>query len=206
MQAKADRSKTDRRGEPVVNAILDATLAELAQVGFAAMSVEGVAERAGVNKTTVYRRYPSKVELTAAALLREHETMGDIDTGSFRGDLVCLLGEGCRFVLESRGQSVFRMLLGDRSNPEVARLADQMRRDGERVPRRVFQRAIARGELSPEVDLNLLLGMVIGNLIHRVLIEGGTLADHEVEALVSMLLHGVTPPASAPKPSKRKPR
>lgn len=204
MQAKSDHPKPEpRRGESVVSAILDATLEELAHVGFAAMSVESVSARAGVNKTTVYRRYPSKVEMTAAALLREHETMGDVDTGSFRGDLTRLLSEGCRFVLQSRGQSVFRMLLGDRSNPEVARLADQMRRDGERVPRRVFQRAIARGELSPEVDLNLLLGMVLGNLIHRVLLEGGTLSDGEVDALVSMILNGVSPPSPS---SKRKPR
>jgi AcrR family transcriptional regulator len=175
----------------VVTSILDATLEELALVGFAALNVETVAERAGVNKTTVYRRYPTKVELTAAALLREHETIEDIDTGSFEGDLSALLTEASRFCVDSRGQSVFRMLLADPTNPEVSRLADQMRRDGERVPRRVFQRAIARSEISPDTDLSLLLGMVIGIVVHRVLLERGTLSEEEVQALVSMIVHGV---------------
>lgn len=200
MASKSDHPKPDgRRGESVVAAILDATLEELAHVGFTAMSVEGVAARAGVNKTTVYRRYPSKVELTAAALLRERDAIGDVDTGSLGGDLRSLLLEGCKFVHESRGQSVFRMLLGDRANPEVARLADQMRREGERVPRRVFQRAIARGELSPDVDMSLLVGMVIGNLVHRVLLEGGTLTADEVDTLVSMILNGVGTRSAGPK-------
>ena len=67
----------ERRGEPVIRRALAATLRELARVGYAALRFEEVAGRAGVNKTTVYRRWPDKQALVRAALLslsdRQHD-------------------------------------------------------------------------------------------------------------------------------------
>src|ERR1700761_7966036 len=77
------------RGEPVVRVILDAALEELARTGYGALRVEDVAARAGVNKTTVYRRWPTKEGLAPPAILSiTSDTGGPPSTGSLRGDLV----------------------------------------------------------------------------------------------------------------------
>lgn len=181
------------RGDAVVRAVIDATIDELARVGFAALAIEAVAERAGVNKTTVYRRFPTKVDLVVAAFLTEKGQLAldAVDTGALRSDLVAMLTAGTRFMSSPRGKSLFRTLLGDRQNPEVAGLAERLRRDGERTPVLVLQRAIARGELAPETDLQLLLQCFFGAIMHRVFLEERELSLGEIETLVDMVLHGV---------------
>src|ERR1051326_8266077 len=72
-------------------AILSAALEELAEVGFEALSIEAVAARAGVGKTTIYRRWPSKMELALEALSMVHTEVPVIDTGNFRDDILTML-------------------------------------------------------------------------------------------------------------------
>ena len=76
------------RGEPVVQCVLKSTLEELAAVGYGALRIEDVATRAGVNKTTIYRRWPTKQELVACAL-RSVTTEWRLEpsTGSLREDM-----------------------------------------------------------------------------------------------------------------------
>src|SRR4051812_1829696 len=88
----APRPRTGGRSARVVNEVMSATLEVFAQHGYAGLTIEAVALLAGVNKTTVYRRWPSKVELLGAALvsLRDEEPEPP-DTGSLREDLLQLL-------------------------------------------------------------------------------------------------------------------
>src|SRR6516162_5006549 len=80
------------RSERVVRDVTRATAAELARVGYAELRVEDVATEAGVNKTTIYRRWPSKIELVAAAIRAINEPSGDLpDLGSISLDLLALL-------------------------------------------------------------------------------------------------------------------
>lgn len=189
----------------MVRAVLDATLDELSAVGFLALSVERVAERAGVNKTTIYRRYPTKIDLTAAALLdRKQAAFSLPDTGNLRDDLVALLVQGGTFMSEPRGKGLFRIMMSDRADPEVAQLAQRLRREGEQSPRIVLQRAIARGELAAETDMGLLLHTLFGPLIHRIFIDGEPFHPHEAEKIADIVLYGVA--LSRPREPRRRPR
>src|ERR1700748_1529336 len=105
------------RGEPVVQRVLAATMEELALVGYRALRVEDVAARAGVNKTTVYRRWPEKVELVRAALgCVADRKMVAPETGSLRGDLLALGRNMNQLFSSPQGQSVFRMLVAEGSD------------------------------------------------------------------------------------------
>jgi len=80
------------RGERLVTNVLEATIAELSRLGAENLSVESVAERAQVNKTTIYRRWPTPEKLVRAALLRiANEGILVPDTGSLRADLSKLI-------------------------------------------------------------------------------------------------------------------
>ncbi len=195
--ARPSPAESVGRGEAVVRAVIEATIEELARVGFTAMSIEQVAERAGVNKTTVYRRFPTKVDLVVAALKTQKGPLvrDPVDHGDLRSDLVALLGATNRAISEGRGKSLFRTLLGERADPEVARLAERLRRDGERGPMLVLQRAIARGELAPETDLFLLLHALFGAIMHRVFLEDQAMTHAEIEKLTDMVLFGVLRPS-----------
>jgi AcrR family transcriptional regulator len=201
------RAVPHARGKTVVDAVLDAARAELAEMGFTALSMERVAERAGVNKTTVYRRYPTKVDLVHAALAEEKASLDLVDHGNLRDDLVNLILTAQAFMCDRRGKSIFRAVMTDPGDAELQELVQRMRRDGQREPFMLFQRAIARGELSPFVDLTVLVHAVFGTILHRVFCEQQILERREAEELVHILLHGVSPEARASAPrSRRMPR
>lgn len=114
------RTLPRRRGRALDDAILCATMAEIAEVGYQDLSLERVAERASTGKASLYRRWPGKVELVLAAL-RHHrpapadgsgEGSGPIDTGSLRGDLLAVLGEAAASLDGPAGAAV-RGLLSD---------------------------------------------------------------------------------------------
>jgi AcrR family transcriptional regulator len=107
------RSAARRRGAALEDAIVAAAVEELAEVGFARMTVESVARRAGAGKVSVYRRWPSKVELAVAAAYR---VMGEEatapGTGSLRGDLVALLRNAADVLAGPAGEA-FRGIVSE---------------------------------------------------------------------------------------------
>jgi AcrR family transcriptional regulator len=113
------------RGQHVTDAVLDATLAELATAGLEGLSVERVAQRAQVHKTTVYRRWPTREALIAAALegLAVDAAARAPDTGSLRGDLLGLLGPVATFLGRPEGRAVARAALAAPAEAHVAALA-----------------------------------------------------------------------------------
>jgi AcrR family transcriptional regulator len=150
-------------------AILDAALALFVEEGFDAMTVEGVAARAGVAKTTVYRRWGSKEDLVVAAIAR---MIGDVrtpDTGSLRDDLVDLLTQMTTLLTGTVAGEVLPRMLG-----EVARQTPLGRAyvAGVLQPRfreldMVLRRGVERGELPADADLELARDLVIGPMIVR---------------------------------------
>src|SRR5258706_13847132 len=131
------------RGSPVVARVLRATIEELARIGYGALSIEEVANRAGVNKTTVYRRWPTKAELVRAAL----RSMGDDKvcqpaTGSLRGDLLAGRRIIISFAQSSQGRRLLRLLLSQGMEPELAEIAASLRKEREANPRALVDEAV----------------------------------------------------------------
>lgn len=173
-------------------AILDAVLALLAEEGFNRMTVEGVAARAGVGKATVYRRWSSKVPLVIDALdTLASEQLPVPDTGSVRGDLTEFLNQLVRIMSGPDGRLVAPLIEAMSRNDE---LAEAFRRDLI-APRRdvgaeVIRRGIARGELRPDLHIDVALDIPVGIIFQRVLITGDPVDEALVGRIVDQVLDG----------------
>lgn len=191
-----DRRTTgvQRRGRAarVVNAILKATGEELAETGYAALRIEDIAKRAGVNKTTVYRRWPTKVELVAEAIrihMQERTAESFPDTGSLRGDLLAYF----RNVLKSMKQPLYRSILlalNTHQDPTLDDLGRQLRARNRKFRSDLIQRGIERGELPRTVDAELVADLVSSPILLRVLHHGETVTASYIESLIDTVLAG----------------
>ncbi|MEW5739297.1 MAG: TetR/AcrR family transcriptional regulator [Myxococcota bacterium] len=171
--------------------VLDAALAEAARVGVERFSVPRVAERAGVNKTSVYRRWPTKDALVRAALEDSLEHVHQVpDTGALATDLVELAVGVAGFITSRRGTAVLRAVFLDGHRPRVQRLARAMWADAGNLPRAVVGRAVARGELRADADAELLLFTLAGALLHRAFVERASIDDAYLTRLVQLLMEG----------------
>src|SRR5919197_1210265 len=193
------------RGRPrradVDRAILEATLDAFIQDGYEGMSVDGVAERAGVAKATVYRRWPSKQELLVAAgqhLYAEHVRFPD--SGDLRTDLVALLRVVRHIATQTKaGQAMPRMVREMAAGTSMGRaFQERVLLPRFRLAREILERAQSRGELREDQDLDLAVASLVGTVIFLHLL--GQLRDMPLdlpERLVAQLLDGIG--ASQPK-------
>jgi AcrR family transcriptional regulator len=176
-------------------AILDAAIDLFVDQGYEAMSIEGVAARAGVGKTTIYRRWPSKEDLVIDAIDELILEVDVPDTGSLRADLVGLLVQLQSTLTSSRAGDVF-----PRMAAEVAAASPLGRAYLERVVaprfgllRSVMSRGVDRGELPDGVDLEVARAMLLGPLIlwklMRQLTRRG--ARERAERIVDTVLGGL---------------
>ncbi len=183
-----------QRGEPVVRRVLEVVLEQLAAQGYERLSVPEVAARAGLNKTSVYRRWPTKGDLVREALgasLGHAEEA--VDTGDLRADLLTLARAAVAFVESPLGLAVLRTLLAEGANPEVKGLAAAMiQQQGSQGPGAIFERAIARGELARSTDVKLVLTTVAGAIMHRILIEQSAVTEDFLMRLIDLVLFGMT--------------
>lgn len=145
-------SATRRRGSVLETAILEAAWDELTEVGYAALTMEGVAARARTSRAVLYRRWPNRPELVVAAVRHHTEVapLGVPDTGSLREDLLALLRHMSVRVGEVAG--IFSFLIADYFQeaglpPAVLRERAIAGSQGEMSL--ILERAVARGEISP---------------------------------------------------------
>lgn len=184
-----------RRNARTHQAILDATTQLLTDVGYTALTIEGIAAHAGVGKATVYRWWPTKGALVIEALSAGLATPPPTETGDLRQDLLTAIRRVVHTFARSPEGAVIPALAADVIRDPA--LAEQFRAQIIR-PRRsavvdLLRRAAGRGELPPNVDTELLLDVYAGAVFYRVLVSGEPVTDNLAEQLVSLLLDGKTP-------------
>jgi AcrR family transcriptional regulator len=165
------------RGHPLDTsrdvAIRDATLDLLTEIGYDRLTMDAVAARAHASKATIYRRWQGKAALVVDALNCSKGSMVEPDTGSLEGDLAAL-GQGFSSQ-ESRFNAQIMLglitaLAHDAELREVFR--ERMIEPRTRLIRSIFERAVARGEVSTERNLDLLVSLLPALIIQQVLIAG----------------------------------
>ena len=186
------------RSERSHQAIVVATLELLAEGGFQQLTMEQVARRAGVGKATIYRRWPAKSELVKDAIRYFSAELPVPDTGSLAGDYA-VLSEAVLAVARDRNAALLmpRLLSEVAQDAEMhAVFSDWLVEPRREVLRTVLRRAIERGELRADADLELTIDMLIGPVIYRFLITGGDLtpAAAQVPRVLAALLEGLSPP------------
>lgn len=163
------RTKTRRtsgvlggRSARVVEQVLAATVAELAESGYRAFRMDAVSVAAGVNKTTIYRRWPSKALLAEAAVGWMRRFVHDVplpNTGSLERDLTGAFQRKVSFKDRVEGRAWAR-LLAEQHDPEVSAAIGAAVKERSDEWKSMITRAIARGELPEGTDSLLLLGML----------------------------------------------
>jgi AcrR family transcriptional regulator len=161
-------------------AILDATRELLAEGGVQGLTVEGVAARAGVAKTTIYRRWRSKDELALAVLIDMVEHVTSVpDLGDTRAELTAFVDRAVKILRSTLMGRVMQGLVSDlAADPELAR-AFRERVVAVRVAeiRRLVEQGIARGDLRPDADYELANELLFGPVYYRLLLSGAPLED-----------------------------
>jgi len=199
------RVEGDREDE-----ILDATLALLLEVGYDRLTMDAVARQARASKATLYRRWDDKPSLVVDAMVRAKQapSVEAHDTGSLRGDLMSTFCGG-----HGMGQTDATGVLGSvitalSSDPEFARrFREAFIAPKVQVSREIYRRAIERGEISPDIDIEIISPALAGILLHRSFVLGVVPDDQTVERVIDhVILPAVGCPAAEPTSDRKKAR
>ncbi|WIX99049.1 TetR/AcrR family transcriptional regulator [Amycolatopsis mongoliensis] len=174
--------KIRRRGAELEEAILRAAADELAETGYPALTMERVAQRAGTNKNTIYRRWPNRAALGVAAYRHlAEDTLKPPDTGSLREDALTLL-RAINCGQSSPAARILRSLLtGVGDEPELReQLHEQAAEGGAKPWLAIVDRAVARGEARPGARHPRVATVALVLLRNELLTRGLTTVDDEV--------------------------
>ncbi|MEM7760958.1 MAG: TetR/AcrR family transcriptional regulator [Cyanobacteria bacterium P01_A01_bin.40] len=174
-------------------AILGATLELLGEVGFESMSIEAISTRAGVGKTTIYRRYNSKEELVADAIESIRQDVVIPNTGNFWNDLDELIENAAQITLTPLGRQTVAMIISSASsNSQFAHIYWTKYLQPRRVAFTVvIERAKTRKEIKTDIDSNLVFDSMSGIMLYALIFpaETETWTDYVRRAL-HLLLKG----------------
>jgi AcrR family transcriptional regulator len=172
-------------------AILAATRELLVEGGVHGLTVEGVAARAGVAKTTIYRRYRSKDELALAVLIDMVEHVASIpDLGDTRAELVMFVNRAVKILGSTLMGRVMQGLVSDLATDRELARAFQERVVAVRVAemQRIIDRGIARGDIRPDGDYQLANELFFGPVYYRLLLSGRPLSRNLAGRIVDAIL------------------
>ena len=200
-----------RRGRPRSEKARQAILAAAAELllarGLSAVSMDTVAQQAGVSKATIYRWWPTKETLALDALYTEWAGArpSPRDTGSLRGDLLSLLRPWARLA-SSRpyGRVIAALITEAQTDPvfaaEYRERFVEPRRDQARA---IFHRAIERGEIPADTKIEVALDILYGPFYHRLLHGHAPLNDRFVRDVIDTALGGIAPGLVRDEPGSR---
>ena len=195
MQESA-RERGRRRSERSHAAIVAATQELLAEHGYAGLTIEGVATRAGVGKQTIYRWWPSRAALVLEAYLAGSEAIPPPpDHDSVRDDVRALLVWLSAVLAQPIGGRILAGLIADMQHDHD--LAEGFRRDV--VPARrsrmlaALERGRERGEIRADADLELAVDTLHGAVFYRLLLSGAPLDDEFAKRVAQQVVDGLAP-------------
>lgn len=178
----------------VTTAISEAVLDELAEQGYARLSMEGVAKRAGVGKSALYRRWPGKQEMVVAVLSEYSVPLAAVpDTGSLRTDVRATVQAVHDWLTHPLTRAILPDLVAEGArNPDLAQaltaaVGDQRRNLGAAT----LHRAIDRGELPADVDLELALDFLAAPTYWRAIVRATELSPDYLDRLTTHILRAL---------------
>lgn len=184
------------RSEKARKAILEAAAELLVDRGLAGVSMDTVAERAGVSKATIYRWWPTKEMLALDALYTKWAAVAPRprDTGSLRGDLLELLRPWADLVRTGPYARLIAALITEAQTDPVfaAEYRGHVVQPRREQGREILARAIARGEVPAGVNAEVALDLIYGPLYHRLLHGHAPLDEAFVSDVIDMALAGIT--------------
>lgn len=181
------------RGEAARQRIVDATRELIYEGGLEAFNVEAVATASGAARSTIYRHWPEPKALVIDALLSMSSAFPTPDTGSLATDLRAM-ADTLRPIF---GDPRTRRLMLDitraaAEDPVVERVSQELTRNRQAPTQTVLQRAIARGEIDPDIDLEMALHLVEGPILSASLMQTLPVGEEAFEDLVSRIIQALS--------------
>src|SRR5664279_3533467 len=185
--------RPSRRRESSRRATLDAALALLRADGYGAMTIERIAARAGVGKQTIYRWWPSKGAVVFEALLEDlRVSLTFDDTGDLRADLTTQVTSLSRIFASPDGRHMAALIGGAQGDPDLAQaLLEHWVRPRRRYAMAFLQQAKDRGQLRPDLDLEVGIDVIWAPLYYRLLLHYAPLDEAHAAAVVDAALTGL---------------
>lgn len=148
-----------------------------------------IAARSGVSKATIYRRWPSRNALILDAVTIIHRPSAKRDTGSIRGDLIVLLKGLVQFLNRKNGGTVYMAFLNEAiRNPKIAKANEKITAEVRDTYVQTIQKAIERGELKPDTDIELMIDLLISPFIYRRWSEANKIDAKSIEPVIDAVL------------------
>ena len=172
---------------------LAATIEELAESGYPSLTLDAVARRAGVHKTTLYRRWGTREALVLEAML---SLVGELvpvpDTGSLRDDLLALASAGAATASAPAGEAVVRAVAAaGRHDPALAAANAQFWSERLEMDAEIVRRAVARGEAPEGVDAKAVIEAVLGPVYFRLIVTGEPPDREFIERITDVVAAGL---------------
>jgi AcrR family transcriptional regulator len=200
-----------RKGRPrnadADGAILAATREALAELGWGGLTMGDVAARAGVAKTTLYRRWPSKNELVVAAVAEQLDELEMADLGSLRADIEAVVAQFAALLSAPETQAALLALFAEATRDPLlrVRVREAIIEPQKRLVIAGRAAAQARGELAADTceemaraAVDIIFDTVAGTVVHRMLVSGEPATTEWISAFTTLLLHPLTEIAGQP--------
>lgn len=180
----------DPRVERTRRVVLAATADLLVQRGFESLSIEEIAARSGVARSTIYRNWPDRADLLIEALQQHMEPATDPHTGDLRSDLTAVFGVLARALDPSSplGRILPSLLSAAERDPDLRRVHREAAAQRRQLAQQILQRGIDSGQLPADLDAASTATTLTATLYYRRLVSGEPFNEHAVADLVAALL------------------
>ena len=191
-KAPLTRSRPGGRAARVRAAVLSATLEEFADTGYGGLSAARIADRAGVHRSTIHRRWKDLDELLADALVGgAAAAIPSPDTGNLHDDLYLLLHSIAGYIDTDAARTQIRALIGDAARSStISAVVKSVWSTRFTVGEEVIARAAARAEIRPDLPPGVLLDTLIGPLYVRLLLTEQRIDDDYIRTVIATVLNG----------------
>jgi len=188
-----EKKKGRPRNVATEKAILAASYDLLLEIGFGAVTVEKIAERAKVSKATIYKWWPNKAAVVMDSFLSAATARLPVpDTGSAINDIVIQASNLADFLTSREGKVINELIAEGQFDLKLAeeyrmRYFNPRRLDS----RHILERGVQRGELAENLDIELSIDLIYGPLFYRLLITGEKLDKSVIESLINYAFAGI---------------
>lgn len=181
------------RSEKTKHAILSAAYELLLENGFGAVTVEKIAERAGVSKATIYKWWPNKAAVVIDAFFDAAVVRLPIpDTGSTINDMIIQVNNLAKFLISREGKVLNEIIAEGQFNQKLAEAYRAIYFKPRRLDSRyILERGISRGELKEDLDIELVIDLIFGPLFYRLLITGDMVDEAFIKDLINYAFKGI---------------
>ena len=180
------------RSEKTKNSILAAAYELLLDKGFGAITIEKIAERAGVSKATIYKWWPNKAAVVMDAFFDAAVVRLPIpDTGSTINDMIIQVNNLAKFLTSREGRVINEIIAEGQYDQKLAETYRTIYFKPRRLDSRyILERGISRGELKENLDIELIIDLIFGPVFYRLLITGDVVDEDFIKNLIKYIFEG----------------